>query len=51
LLVVATALPVWKKLRTETTDPGLSGEASQADSQGDAQWLPKGVEGNGNSDE
>jgi ATP synthase I subunit len=47
LLVVSTALPVWKKLRTETTDPAGGG------SQGDAQGMPEGrvVEGNGNSDE
>lgn len=38
LLVVSTALPVWKKLRTETSDHGLGGGGSQ-------------MEGNGNSDE
>jgi hypothetical protein len=47
LLVVSTALPVWKKLRTETADRDLGGEVSQ----GDAQGMPKAVEGNGNSDE
>jgi hypothetical protein len=47
LLVVSTALPVWKKLRTETADCDLGGEISQ----GDAQGMPKAVEGNGNSDE
>jgi hypothetical protein len=47
VLVASTALPVWKKLRTGATDHGLDG----GDSQGDAQGLPNGVEGNGNSDE
>ena len=39
LLVVSTALPVWKKLRTETADGGWDGAAA------------KGMEGNGNSDD
>jgi hypothetical protein len=43
LLVVSTALPVWKKLRTETTDNGLDGGGSQG--------TVKEPEGNGNSDE
>jgi hypothetical protein len=51
LLVLSTALPVWKKLRTEATDHGLYGGGGRGDSQGDAQGLPNGLEGNGNSDE
>lgn len=43
LLVVSTALPVWKELRTETTDHGLDGGGSHR--------AVKGAEGNGNSDE
>ena len=39
LLVVSTALPVWKKLRTGTADGGWDGDAAP------------GVEGNGNSDD
>jgi ATP synthase I chain len=39
LLVVSTALPVWKKLRTGAADGGWDGDAA------------KGMEGNGNSDE
>jgi hypothetical protein len=51
LLVVSTALPVWKKLRAETTDHGVDGRDCHADSQGDAQRLPNGGEGDDNSDE
>jgi ATP synthase I chain len=39
LLVISTALPVWKKLRTETADGGWHGDVA------------KGMEGNGNSDD
>lgn len=39
LLVVSTALPVWKKLRTGAADGGWDGDAA------------KRTEGNGNSDE
>ena len=39
LLVVSTALPVWKKLRTGAADGGWDGDAA------------KRAEGNGNSDE
>jgi len=39
LLVISTALPVWKKLRTGTADGGWDGDAAP------------GVEGNGNSDD
>ncbi len=39
LLVMSTALPVWKKLRTGAADGGWDGDAA------------KGLEGNGNSDE
>jgi hypothetical protein len=39
LLVMSTALPVWKKLRTGAADGGRDGDAA------------KGLEGNGNSDE
>jgi hypothetical protein len=39
LLVISTALPVWKKLRTETADSGWDGDVA------------KGMEGNGNSDD
>jgi ATP synthase I chain len=39
LLVVSTALPVWKKLRTGAADGGWDGDAA------------KGMEGNGNSDD
>ena len=39
LLVVSTALPVWKKLRTGAADGGWDGDAA------------KEMEGNGNSDE
>jgi hypothetical protein len=39
LLVMSTALPVWKKLRTGAADGGWDGDAA------------KGLEGNGNGDE
>jgi ATP synthase I chain len=39
LLVMSTALPVWKKLRTGAAEGGWDGDAA------------KGLEGNGNSDE
>ena len=39
LLVMSTALPVWKKLRTGAADGGWEGDAA------------KGLEGNGNGDE
>jgi ATP synthase I chain len=39
LLVMSTALPVWKKLRTGAADGGWDGNAA------------KGMEGNGNSDD
>jgi hypothetical protein len=39
LLVVSTALPVWKKLRTQTADGGWDGEAAT------------GMEGNGDGDD
>jgi hypothetical protein len=39
LLVISTALPVWKKLRTGTAGGGWDGDAA------------KGMEGNGNSDD
>jgi hypothetical protein len=42
LLVVSTALPVWKKLRTGAADGGWDGDSAKGG---------KGVEGNGNSDE
>ena len=41
LLVISTALPVWKKLRTGTADGGWDDAAKGA----------KGMEGNGNSDD
>jgi hypothetical protein len=56
LLVMSTALPVWKKLRTETADhdvdggAGLDSQGSQG-GRGDSQVMTKGMEGNGNSDE
>jgi hypothetical protein len=42
LLVMSTALPVWKKLRTGAADGGWDGGGAGGG---------KGVEGNGNSDE
>jgi hypothetical protein len=42
LLVMSTALPVWKKLRTGAADGGWDGGGAKGG---------KGVEGNGNSDE
>ncbi len=42
LLVVSTALPVWKKLRTQTADGGWDGTHDIA---------AEGREGNGNSDD
>jgi hypothetical protein len=47
LLVVSTALPVWKKLRTESAVHGVDG----GDGQGNGRGMAKDVEGNGNSDE
>jgi hypothetical protein len=51
LLVVSTALPVWKKLRTEIADHGVDRRDGHGCSQRDGQGIAKEVEGNGNSDE
>jgi hypothetical protein len=50
LLVGSTALPVWKKLRTETSSHSSDGGNARGESQGDP-GMPKEVEGNGNNDE
>jgi len=50
LLVGSTALPVWKKLRTETTRHSSDGGSAEGESQGDP-GMPKEAEGNGNNDE
>jgi hypothetical protein len=52
LLVVSTALPVWKKLRTEAADHDLGG-GGDPDGKGGpgSQGKAMEVEGNGNSDE
>jgi hypothetical protein len=43
LLVMSTALPVWKKLRTENAHHALDGEGRQG--------IARGAEGNGDSDD
>jgi hypothetical protein len=50
LLVGSTALPVWKKLRTETTGHSSDGGSARGESQG-GPGMPKELEGNGNNDE
>ncbi len=51
LLVVSTALPVWKKLRAQVADRGVDGRNGHRCSQTDGQGMAKEAEGNGNSDE
>jgi ATP synthase I chain len=46
LLVISTALPVWKKLRTATDEPVISGQPADSDS-----GVFKGSEGRSTSDD